>query len=138
MPVRIVRDPIEPSLAGRLLTILDGASANPQQAGNAFAQLIGEEQGWGPVAERFRTRHGEIGRRWDFGNAKEITIEGRNEAFGSAKVDQFWVDLGENGRVDLTVPRLHADAERQLGRLAGEFQARTGREPLITVREVMP
>jgi hypothetical protein len=137
--VQIVEDPLKSAAHKKRLTeILVLSATNPQRAGNEFAQLIGEEQGWGPIAERFRQRHGLIGRHWDFGNTKEITIEGRTGRLSPDKLDQLWFDLNERGSIDLTVPSLHPDAEAQLSRLSGEWQRWTGKPPFILVREVAP
>ena len=75
--VTISKRPLQGRFLAPLKRILKLAETNPQQAGNEFAQLIGEENGWGKISERFSERHGSIGRRWDFGNTKEMTIEGR-------------------------------------------------------------
>jgi hypothetical protein len=137
--VRIREDPItDPALAAREQDALKLASTDPQEAGNRYAQVVGESERWGEVSESFREKHGRIGRRWDFGNTKEITIEGRSGKLGDGKLDQLWFDLNERGSVDLTVPKLSPEAERQLARLAGEWQKWSGREPVIRVRVTAP
>jgi hypothetical protein len=137
--VRIFTDPItDPALQTRQSAAMTLAETNPQEAGNRFAQVVGEAEGWGEVSERFREKHGRLGRRWDFGNTKEVTIEGRIGKLGDGKLDQLWFDLNERGRIDLIVPKLSPEAEQQLARLAGEWRKWTGREPLILVRETMP
>ena len=75
--VTITKRPLTARFLTPLKRILKLAETNPQQAGNEFAQLIGRENGWGEISERFSARHGNIGRRWDFGTTKEMTIEGR-------------------------------------------------------------
>ena len=114
------------------------AESNPQEAGRRFAGVIGDEMRWNGISERFTETHGEIGRRWDFGNTKEITIEGRAGALGDGKLDQLWFDLNHHGVIDLTVPVLSEEAEAQLARLAWEWQSWTGRTPHVFVRQVLP
>jgi hypothetical protein len=134
--VRIFKDPFKTAKQqAELQSILKLAEANPQRAGNEFAKLTGQIEGWGDIAESFRAVHGAIGRRWDFGNVKELTIEGREGALSESKLDQLWFDLNEHGSIDLTVPMLSSEAEGQLARLAGEWRKWTGRDPLILVRE---
>jgi hypothetical protein len=137
--VRIFKDPLRtPEQLARQQEALKLAKTNPQQAGNEYAQVVGKAEGWGDISESFRQKHGRIGRRWDFGSTKEITIEGRSGRLGDGKLDQLWFDLNERGVVDLTVPSLSPEAESQLARLAGEWQKLTGRSPLILVRETAP
>lgn len=138
VPVRIFQDPVSAASIKRTRAIMKLAESNPQKAGRLFADEIGHEMKWGSISERFTETHGEIGRRWDFGNTKEITIEGRAGAFGEGKLDQMWFDLNHHGLVDLTVPVLSEEAEAQLGRLAWEWQSWTGRTPSIFVRVVLP
>jgi Domain of unknown function (DUF4157) len=134
--VRVFKDPFKTAAQqADLQRILKLAKTNPQQAGNEFAKLTGQIERWGDIAESYRAVHGTIGRRWDFGNIKELTIEGRAGALGDSKLDQLWFDLNEHGSIDLTVPMLSSAAEDQLARLAGEWQKWTGRKPLILVRE---
>lgn len=98
---------------------------------------MGRHERWTDIAEIFRAQHGRIGRRWDFGNTKEITIEGRLGKFGDHKLDQLWFDLNHHGSVDLTVPALSGTAREQLARLAGEWRKwNPGKKPWITVRVV--
>ena len=134
--VRVFKDPFKTAeQQAELRRILKLAETNPQQAGNEFAKLTGRIEGWGDISESFRAVHGSIGRRWDFGNVKELTIEGRAGALGESKLDQLWFDLNEHGSIDLTVPMLSDEAADQLARLAGEWRSWTGRDPLILVRE---
>jgi hypothetical protein len=137
--VRIFKDPfISEAHRAELNEILELAKTNPQEAGNRFAKLTGKSEGWTEIAEVTTVRHGRIGRRWDFGRTKEITIEGRAGKMGGDKLDQLWFDLNERGVIDLTVPKLHPDAADQLARLAGEWAQLTGRKPLVLVRETLP
>lgn len=137
--VRIFKDPfISEAHRAELNEILELAKTNPQEAGNRFAKLTGKSEGWTEIAEVTTVRHGRIGRRWDFGSTKEITIEGRAGKMGGDKLDQLWFDLNERGVIDLTVPKLHPDAADQLARLAGEWAQLTGRKPLVLVRETLP
>ena len=63
--VTISNRPLQARFLTPLKRILKLAETNPQQAGKQFAQLIGEENGWEKISERFSERHGSIGRRWD-------------------------------------------------------------------------
>ena len=113
---------------------LEQGAITPQQAGNRWQKLVAGDLKGADVQEMFRRP----GRRMDIGTGHEVTIEGWKGPFGSSKLDQFWLDLRDLGKIQVTVPRLSKQASSQLSRLGAQAETEFGREVLILVRQTLP
>ena len=118
--------------------------SDPQAAGHSFEQVVANDLNAAELQQSFGRPGSTVGnrtvegRRMDFGNRHEATLEGWNKGFGTTKLKQIWLDLIDLGQVQLTVPKLSAAARSQLARLGAQAESALGREVLIIVRETLP
>jgi hypothetical protein len=134
--VRVFRQPVSKALTKEhedMMKRLDDPKSSKQQLGHEYEKLVGRDLTKDGNAPRMSHEAGDKQRIGDHG-VHEITIQDLD----GAKLDQLWRDLVSSNQVLITVPRLTPEAEQRLAKMAAIFESKTGRRPLIIVRETRP